>query len=181
MWNFIARVRHLLLVFMRNYAFVGQVFYQLRAQLIVSFLAFIATSSIGELHHVYRNMILETQYTRSDLAIAILSVAALSVFIWLSSILVLVPAGIERSFHFGRWFHRWYDRSSRSNSPNLRWVSTHSHSTAAIVGAISVLPLLGLALGLWLAIPNTVERDQESFTPGRFGPQNRAELSFDRK
>jgi hypothetical protein len=163
----------------------SRILYQLRAQLIVSVLAFIAMSGVGEIHHVYRNMILEIQYGSSGFTVAVLSVAALSVFIWFSSIMVLLPMSASRepssSLRFVELLHWWrYRGFFRSD---FRDESALSLWTAAIVGAVSILPLLGLALGLWLAIPKTPEGalrspGEELLTPDQTGPQNRTELPF---
>lgn len=153
---------------------------QLRAQLVVAGLAFIVLSSVGGLHDVYRNLVLDFQYGLAGLFVAVLSIMALSLSIWFSSIIMLPPIELperpRRHGSSGLW--EYFSRV-------LTWresVSTHIPAAIALVVAgISILPLMGLALGLWLAIPDTPGRDappfsiQERPNPDQPTPQRRPE------
>ncbi len=74
-------------------------------QLLVAVLAFIALSCVGELHQVYRNMILDFQDGSRGFVVAVISIIFLSLLIWSSSLIVLrwqTPGGsiFFRCFRF---------------------------------------------------------------------------------
>jgi hypothetical protein len=153
----------------------ARVLYRLRAQVIVSVLAFTALAGIGEIHHVYRNMVLEIRSGWGSFVLAIVSVTVLSAFIWYTSIivlLVLIDSSGGRSDSLRTWRRRFPPSAFRDET-------YLSPTTAAIVAVVSVLPLLGLALGLWLAIPKMPEGGALRFpgqerTPDQPVPQPRS-------
>lgn len=84
--------------------YFGKTLYQLRAQLIVSALAFFALSGVGELRQLYRNIVLENNDGSYGFTIAVVSVVLLSGFIWLSSVITLFPNPNRGSRRACRYF-----------------------------------------------------------------------------
>jgi len=135
---------------------------RLRAQLVVASLAFVTLSCVGTLHDTYRTMILDRQHGPGGFIVAVVSIMVLSLAIWFSSIIMMPRTQLPE-----------WRRSGSASTPV---------STAFVVAGISILPLMGLALGLWLAIPGTPGRDARPFSveerpiPDQPAPQKRTEL-----
>jgi len=163
----------------RHLQHVGRVLYKLRAQLIVSVLAFIALSGISEMHQVYRSLVLDRRHGAGDFFGGLLGVAALSVILWYSSLTVLLF--VQEWSTAPRSLRAWW-RELRVRNLRSAGESPLPRSTAVIVAAISVLPLLGVALGLWFAIPKPPQGQELRFpaeylrTPDRAAPEKRTEL-----
>jgi hypothetical protein len=134
----------------------------LRVQLVVGVLAFVALSSVGTLHHVYRNLILDHQQGSAGFIVAVFSVGGLSLSIWFSSIVTLLPVPLPE-WRSSRGISELREYLSRVPSGRSGASVSISRSTAAVIASISILPLVGLALGLWLAIPATPGRDTFPF------------------
>jgi hypothetical protein len=162
--------------------YFGKTLYQLRAQLIVSALAFLALSGVGELRQLYRNIVLENNDGSYGFTIAVVSVVLLSGFIWLSSVITLFPEPESRQSSRLSIFLHELRTSLSPRTEDMETSAAFSPAKAAIVGFVAILPILGLAVGLRLAIPRTLDGvplpvpREEPGAPDRVGPQNRTEL-----
>jgi hypothetical protein len=94
-----------------------------------------------------------------------LMMIALSLFIWWSSALVLRERALPRAV--SDWDHAAYHPVSGERIYRL------PIGISTIITAISILPLLGLLLGLWLAMPKAATenlapdiRRQDDLSPG---------------